>query len=78
MLHPELKRKLIKRLCVLKGIEQTENVTNLLMSFPYRVIAKPLVIEDSKIGKFTYEKIAQNYNLSIPQVRYIINNEAHE
>lgn len=78
MLHRELKQNLIKRLCKLKGIEFDENIFNLLMSFPYRVIVKPLILEDAKTGKYTYEKLAKNYNLSVRQVSYIVTNEVYE
>lgn len=78
MLNEDLKPKLIDRLCRIKGIEPTEEVVSLLMSFPYRIVAKPLILIDSKSGKYTYQDLANNYNLSHRQISYIVANEVYD
>ena len=78
MLNKDLKPRLIKRLCKLNNIEPTDEVMSLMMTFPYRVIVKPLVMIDSQTGKFTYQQLADNYNLSHRQVSYMVSQEIYD
>ncbi len=78
MLNEELKLKLVKRLCRVKDINPTDEVVHLLMSFPYRVIAKPLIQIDAQAGKFTYQQLADNYCLSKRQIEYIVQCQVYD